>query len=101
MVCVQFGMRTYINMSMSAKAPTVVCLKYGTCKFGNRSQYISHTGYNVHYYHLIRDSPYASPSVIDVITDPPCVANLTRPRPNILADAPLADIVMDISIDQV
>jgi hypothetical protein len=88
-------------MSMSAKAPTVVCLKYGTCTFDNKSQYPSQIGCNAQSYHLIRDAPYASPSVVDVITDPPCVANLTRPRPNIVTDAPLTDIVLNVSIDQV
>jgi hypothetical protein len=94
-------MTTYINISISANEPTPVCRKYGTCEFGNRNSVLIPHTVNGNPYHLVRNAPNASPSVVDVVADSVCVSNLTCPFSNIVAYAPLTNIVLNVSIDQV
>jgi hypothetical protein len=47
---------------------------------------------------LVGDAPYAAPGIVDVVADSPCIPDLGGPFTGVSANAPLADIVLYVTV---
>lgn len=61
----------------------------------------NHCGMLEVWHNLVGNAPDATPRVVYIVTDPPGVTNISSPLPNVNTDAPLAHIVLDVTVHSV